>query len=394
MLVALEEDVAARARSSESLAHSTALLESLIASIPDLVFFKDLNGVYFGCNPAFTEFVGRARDAIIGHTDYDFFPREVAKFFRDRDRAMIESGHALKNEEWIDYPDGRRVLVETYKAPIRGEGIGNVGLLGFSRDITARKHAEEELRKLNDELEKRVLERTEELKRSNESLINEMIKRIALEREFVEAIESEQLRLGRDLHDGICQELCGIQYGIAIAAGGLPPDSPERQYLDKVAGDARRTTTHTRLLSHGLAPMVLEASEPTDALWDLASNTEALFGVRCRFERGPGSPLRNASVTTNLYRIAQEAIQNAIRHGKATEIVIRIASVSIDLAVLSIKDNGCGLLPLPEGKSQGMGMRTMRYRARTIGGELSIGSVAEGGTLVECTIPLHHDNPR
>jgi PAS domain S-box-containing protein len=114
-----------------------ALLSSLLNSIPDLIFYKDVAGVYLGCNVAFAEFVGRPADEIVGHTDFELFPQEVAAFFREQDEQMMAQGQARRNEEWVDYPDGRRALLDTLKTPFYDAGHHLLGLIGISRDVTA-----------------------------------------------------------------------------------------------------------------------------------------------------------------------------------------------------------------------------------------------------------------
>ncbi|HSI22866.1 MAG TPA: PAS domain-containing protein [Methylophilaceae bacterium] len=122
-----------------------ALLRSLIDSIPDLIFFKDLDSVYLGFNKAFAEYCGRSEAEMLGKSDYDFAPREVADFYRDNDRAMLESGEARHNDEWIEYPDGRRVLLDTLKTPLYGANGKVIGVIGISRDITERKRMQDEI---------------------------------------------------------------------------------------------------------------------------------------------------------------------------------------------------------------------------------------------------------
>ena len=138
-------DITQRMRNMNALNERTALLSSLLESIPDLVFMKDARGAYLNCNAAFQEFVGRSREQVVGLTDYELFPRAVADEFRKNDRIMLEQDTARRNEEWIDYPDGRRVLLETLKAPIHSSAGECMGVIGVSRDITQRKEQEEEI---------------------------------------------------------------------------------------------------------------------------------------------------------------------------------------------------------------------------------------------------------
>ncbi len=128
--------------SREQLQKKQALLRSLIDSVPDLIFFKDIESVYLGCNKAFETFTGRQENEIIGSTDLEPFDPELGKFFREKDRQMLSSGEAQRNDEWVDYPDGRRVLLDTLKTPYYGPEGEVLGLIGVSRDITARKEAE------------------------------------------------------------------------------------------------------------------------------------------------------------------------------------------------------------------------------------------------------------
>lgn len=137
-------DISERKNAENALREKTALLSGLLASIPDIIFFKDRQGVYLGCNPEFSRFVGKDTAGIIGSTDYDLFGKDVADSFREQDRIMMDKGEPRRNEEWIEYPDGTKILIETLKAPLRDAEGKIIGLLGVSRDITKRKMAEEE----------------------------------------------------------------------------------------------------------------------------------------------------------------------------------------------------------------------------------------------------------
>jgi PAS domain S-box-containing protein len=123
-----------------------ALIISLLDSIPDIILIKDTHGVYLGCNSEFARHVGYRKEDIPGKTDYDLYSEEEADFFREQDRRMLEIGKPRQNEEWISYPDGRKILLDTLKTPYR-DADGNVlGVIGICRDISERKQTEQELR--------------------------------------------------------------------------------------------------------------------------------------------------------------------------------------------------------------------------------------------------------
>ncbi len=147
LLFSVVSDVTDRKRAEAALKDSEDRYRSwfrgLLNSIPDLVFFKDLDGVYLGCNDSFAEYLGRSQDRIIGGTDYDFVPKDVADLFRESDRLMVEQGEPRHNEEWIDYPNGKRILVDTIKAPLRSSDGQCIGVIGVSRDITSVRQSQE-----------------------------------------------------------------------------------------------------------------------------------------------------------------------------------------------------------------------------------------------------------
>ena len=141
----LENEV--KIRTAEAI-KTSALLSSLIDSIPDIIFYKTRGGTYLGCNTAFCAFTGRPKDKIVGCSDYDFFEREQADLFREKDRQMLQQGKAIRNEEWVTYPDGKEILLDTLKTPFYGPDNNLLGLIGISRDITEQKRTEKELLKM------------------------------------------------------------------------------------------------------------------------------------------------------------------------------------------------------------------------------------------------------
>ena len=145
-------------------------LQTLVATIPALVWLKDANGVYLTCNSAFERFFGASTSDILGKTDYDFVDRELADFFRSKDRIAAESGHSCVNEEWLTFKqDGYRGLFETTKTPMLGSDGSLIGVLGVAYDITEHRSAQNELIRHRDHLEEMVRARTIELAEAKEA---------------------------------------------------------------------------------------------------------------------------------------------------------------------------------------------------------------------------------
>nr|WP_326530876.1 EAL domain-containing protein [Rhodoferax sp.] len=138
-------DISERIAAEQALAGERALLRRVIDTIPDLIFFKDASGHYLGCNKAFEAFAGRSESAQVGKTDFDFFDHKTASSFREQDHQMLTSGESRQNEEWVSYPDGHQVLLNTTKTPFDNAQGQAAGVLGISRDVTAQHKAQLEL---------------------------------------------------------------------------------------------------------------------------------------------------------------------------------------------------------------------------------------------------------
>lgn len=149
------QDITESKLAEAALQRERGLLRGVIDSVPDLIFYKNQAGVYLGCNVAFEAFAGRSERELLGRTDYDLFPHDIADFFREQDAQMLTQRTSRRNEEWVTYPDGRRVLLDTLKTPFYDEAGQVLGLIGISRDITVRKQADSE--------RERLLARTEAL---------------------------------------------------------------------------------------------------------------------------------------------------------------------------------------------------------------------------------------
>ena len=122
---------------ADNVAGQLETLTSAMNSIPDIIFYKDTDGVYRGGNTAWAALLGKPLDQLVGKTDLDLFPEEMGKSFQSYDKAMLASGKATKNEEWLVYPDGRKVYVETLKTPWIGQDGKVLGVLGVCHEIDA-----------------------------------------------------------------------------------------------------------------------------------------------------------------------------------------------------------------------------------------------------------------
>ncbi len=141
------QDITGPHLSEQALRYHRAQLRTLIDTLPDLVWLKDPEGVYLDCNTKFERFFGASKEAIVGRTDFDFVPRELAEFFRENDQMALQADQATVNEEWVSYADdGHRELLETIKTPMRDEDGTLIGVLGVGRDITERQKSAERLR--------------------------------------------------------------------------------------------------------------------------------------------------------------------------------------------------------------------------------------------------------
>lgn len=209
-----------------------------------------------------------------------------------------------------------------------------------------------------------------------------------LQAEVLRIGELAQQRIGRDLHDDLCQQLAGIEFlAQTLAKRLLDANRPEAPAAEEIARLIRSAVGYTRDLSHGMSPLSPEPDGLHSALEELAVRTARHFNVQVDFRCPHPIQFNQPEVATHLYRVAQEAISNAIRHGKANHIEIGLAGAG-ERIHLAIRDNGRGL-PKTLPKSRGMGLRIMQYRAGIIGASLIIQREPTGGTTVACSVHLH-----
>ena len=304
----------------------------------------------------------------------------------DRDKVRqamkeaIENGRGYDAEFRVVLADGNvrwvasrgRVHVDDRGKPMR--------LTGISLDITARKEAEAVARRQRDELEQLRQQRTVLLER-------EVAERARLEREVIESCAREQRRIAYDLHDGVGQQLVGIALCAKLLEEQLRTDqSAEADKAGAIAKLANEAARQARLTARSLEGAD-GVGDLKAALRSLATNMSHNCSVKVTATADSSSLPISAPVAAQLYRIAQEAVRNAVEHGAAHGVQIDLGFDDHDL-VLTIQDDGTGFEANGNGNGGGMGLRIMRYRAQCIGGSCNVESNLAKGTVVSCRMPL------
>ncbi len=219
------------------------------------------------------------------------------------------------------------------------------------------------------------------------AVITDVTERRGLEREILEIAGREQLRIGSDLHDGLGQDLTGVALMLrSVVAQLRKEDSSARTDVEDIISLVNGAIESTRAMARGLAPVGADRGGLIAGLQSMAVRGMERYGVRAHFNTSLKEPLTlDDGAATHLYRIAQEAFTNAIRHGRVTQVTIDLATAEGTLT-LSVQDNGRGF-DERNASNNGMGMKLMRYRAQMLGGDVTIANARGGGVIVRCTCP-------
>jgi PAS domain S-box-containing protein len=365
---------------------------AVLESAPDAMVIVDQQGRIHLAN--------RRAEEMFGYTRAELLTAKVEKLLP----AAVRSAHVADRGDYAAEPssrpmgaglnliarrkDGGEFPVEVSLSPLETES----GLLVCSaiRDISERKKTEEAIQRLNAELEARVAARTSALLEANKSLQKAIEERRRLEDEIIEVSESERQRIAQDLHDDLGQQLAGIWcLSLAMEKKLEARSSPARAEAARIAGFLGKALALTRSLARGLHPVASEPGGLLTALHELAERSSELFKIRCSVACHKAVHIPDPTMATHLYRIAQEAVTNAVKHGHASRIQIAL-SRSLGKITLSVNDNGKGFRKPVPGHG-GLGVRIMNYRAESLGGSLVFRARPRGGTSVVCTIPTAED---
>jgi signal transduction histidine kinase len=236
------------------------------------------------------------------------------------------------------------------------------------------------MRILMDSLEQRVEQRTNQLRQESSERRN-------LEKRILEISEREQARMGQDLHDGLCQHLVGTAFSVNLLQQKLEDSGrPEVKDAAKIASLLDESITQARQLARGLYPVRIEDLGLATALEELSERMQDMFHIACEFSSQGDALKLDQLVSVHLYRIAQEAVTNAVKHARPGGIWILLKFFPDEVA-LRVEDDGIGIKN-DSSRSGGLGVKIMEFRARMIGADFQIDARRGGGTVVNCVYPV------
>ena len=238
----------------------------------------------------------------------------------------------------------------------------------------------------------RILIRLESsVEQKTRDLLNEMSERSRLEREIIDLSEKERRRFGQELHDAACQELASVAIAAHLLARKLlAAGHGESEHAREIAHMADHALETTRSVARGFFTAGFDSAGLAEALREIARYTEDNNRIPCVVHWPENLVITNEDVIIHLFRIAQEAIHNVVKHAVASHIEVGLSREEKMLRLI-IEDDGKGL-PLSNGREKGLGLRIMAYRVRLIGGEFKTEHPAKGGTRIVCRVPIEKLN--
>lgn len=387
-------DITERKQIEEALLEAGERFRFMAESMPQKIFTASPNGGVEYMNRQWKDYTGLPSDKMQGWGWVSFIhPDDLEENVR-RWKRSVATGADFELEHRFRGKKGE-YRWHLSRAFAMRDAEENITLwIGSSTDIDDMIRAQEELIDAEArlahhaaQLEDLVAERTGELTAAHAQLVAEGEERKRLEAAIADAIEDERERLGRELHDGVLQELTGISLMMHALSRTLKKPAPvqakEAERLCKILEGAHG---NVRDLAKDFYPVELKQHGLLVALTGVAQRAQAQFGVSCTVQANKNAiPTLSEATSVQIFRITQEAVQNAIKHARAQKILIRLGKMKGEW-LLTVRDDGIGF-PKHVPETGGMGLRIMRYRAQMIQGTLRVGKAEGGGTLVSCIVP-------
>ena len=360
----------------------------LVEGTPDYaMFLLDANNkITYWSSGAERVFGWSAQEAVGKAGDIIFTAEDKANGAVEKElQTAVEHGHA-PDRRWHQRKDRSRLWADGIMRRIDHNGGSLRGFAKICRDATDQRAIEDALRQARDEMEQRVRDRTRDVLATNAELERTMAQRQELEKELLEISEREKRRIGEDLHDMVCQELTGTALFLKSNASKVETESPAaRVILEEAAQIVNRNVGLARDLARGLQPAELKGSGLKQALRALAEQACEMSNVKCHFKAARGVRVTDDTIALHLYRVAQEAVKNALKHSGAKNVLISLDKNAENVCV-TVEDDGKGFRP--GSRSKGLGLHIMRYRANALGGHLKIARRKRGGMEIVCVIPV------
>ncbi|WP_395744897.1 PAS domain S-box protein [Prosthecobacter sp.] len=346
--IAVVEDITERKQAELNYLRELAYNEALVSHTSAFIVVLDLNGRFVHANASFNTTMGYTKKQVIGKTPWEIGLMDAAETARSRERFA----RLLRGE--TNPPSDSRLRTKS----------------GEWRSVELRSTV---TRKPDGSLDRIVVTGTD------------MTERNRLQQEVLRVVEQEQARVGHDLHDGVGQTMTGIVSLLEALEGDLTGEP--RQQAQRIHELLRQSVSEVRRMSHGLSPTGVKYRGLVGALQLLAETVRTNFRTPCLCEVDPAIVIHSNDIEAHLFRIAQEAVNNALRHGKPSQVKLSLQQVSPNECELVIEDDGAGLKKSKGSLHNGIGVRVMDYRANLIGARLSIKPKPRRGVIVTCRFP-------
>lgn len=396
-------DVTERKTSEVTLMRTEARLRSILQSVTQhAIITITADGMIEDWNTGAEMMFGFTSDEAVGQPAAIIFtPEDRAAGVPQKEMGTARAEGSALDERWHLRKEGVRRYVSGVLSRVGDPAFG--GFVKITQDLTDRKRWEDELTQLNASLETRVAERTRELAGANETLQRELTERRAIEERvrlllsrLLSVQEEERRRIARDLHDDLGQQMTVLHLKLQTLGQTLDADSPSGQQLDHIQGFVKQLDNNLDLFTWELRPAALYHLGLPSALRDYVEVWTRNYGVAADFHAANMPAGRFApDLETNLFRIAQEALNNVHKHARATSVEVRLRRREGDL-VLTVEDNGRGFDPGADKAGTGIGLLGMRERAFLLNGRVEVESKAGEGTTVIVTVPgvlVRSENP-
>jgi PAS domain S-box-containing protein len=325
-----------------------ARLAAIVQDSKDAIFAQTFDGIIISWNRGAELLFGYTQQEAVGRSSAEIIPSERSVEEQHIIEQIGRSEHVeeLAVETIRTRKDGSAVHVLQTISPVKDDRGHDIGVSIIARDITDRKN---------------------------------------LEREVLESAGREQQRIGRELHDSLGQELTGLSYlAKSLQQRLAAADNPQAETAQTIAAGIQQALRGVRSAVQGLVPVEVDASGFMVALEQLVAQTQTHCGIDCRIDSREPVEIDDNVLATNLYRIVQEAINNAVKHARASHIVVRPKAFNGTLSV-TVEDDGVGIAEHSR-QNGGMGLRIMQYRAGVIDGALDVHPTHSGGTAVVCLV--------